>query len=105
MKGEARILEVRKAGFKPVAAFITDLPWFQESSSVHIESDDAIDTLDFRFLKGLFAHVSVFDDFRGNAIANLATQEADRVICTFYAPGRRAAVRMTDSQGNQQWNF
>lgn len=106
MKGHEQILSMRIDGLHPAEVVVTDLPLNGGlERHVYIESTDAIDALDLRFLKDMLVHVSVSEGFRGQRIADACKEHAQRVIASFYKPNTRLSVRMTDTQENREWKF
>jgi argininosuccinate synthase len=76
MKGHIEILKLRMRRIRPEIVFINDYQcrtdWFewQEHATVCIENREAIETLDFRFVKGLVVSITGATEKRAKALFN-----------------------------------
>jgi hypothetical protein len=92
MKGHEGVIEMRRAGKRPLMVFINDWPcdvdWFETGSHAAVCTDgDVIGLLDFRFVVGLQVSISSESEERAKALAESCKQYADVVAAHHHIPG------------------
>ena len=85
MRGHEHLIELRKAGKRPVAVFINDFPcktdWpdWGDQATVCVDGDQ-LSSLDLRFVVGMIAHVSSTSEIRAKRIAEICKQSGARIV-------------------------
>jgi hypothetical protein len=99
MRHHQRIIELRKAGLKPVCLWLTDLQPYNELS-VQYEPTDSPASADLRFVKGLLVKVEGQDADAVRAWVEACIRaEAQRVIWTVFRIVGRGEFREAEILG------
>lgn len=103
MTGADAIVNLRRAGKKPVAVWVSTFPdAMLDGMTVRVAETDIPEALDLRFLVGLTAIVEGDNPARVDRIAKACQAHAKRVIASTH--GGRKVVRVTDTEGVLSWN-